>query len=81
MREFVFRARGGRPSWLAIFVPGIALFAFGVMTLLLPQVLVALVAALFMSAGLLLAGIGWRVRQGSSPWQGLTWLRGFDRPR
>ena len=81
MREFVIHTRDGRPSWLAIFIPGMALFMFGVLTLVLPQLLVALVAAIFMSVGLLLAGIGWRLRQGGSLGQSFTWLRFFDRPQ
>ena len=78
MREFVFQTRRGRPSWLAIFIPGVVLFAFGVLTLVAPQLIRALFAAMFMTAGLLLAALGWRVRHGNSPWQGLSWLRSFD---
>ena len=63
MREFVIGSQGrGKPPWLLVFVPGVALLAFGILIVVLPQLLVALVAAVCMVAGIALASLGWRLR-------------------
>jgi len=61
-REFVIGGRRALPSWLAIFVPGCALVGFGVLIILLPELLVALVAVICITLGLVMASLGWRLR-------------------
>jgi hypothetical protein len=63
MREFVIHGRrsGGNP-WLVVFVPGVALMCFGVLILIVPELLVAMVAAGFLGVGALIAAMGWRLR-------------------
>ena len=63
MREFVLMGgRAGGRAWLVMFVPGLMLVALGVLIVLLPQLLIAMVAACFIVAGLALASMGWRMR-------------------
>lgn len=64
MREFVIGTGTGRRPWLVFFVPGLILLVFGVLILVVPELLVALVAAFCIGCGLLLASVGWRLRQG-----------------
>lgn len=65
MREFVFLDRtAGRNAWLVPFVPGVALVVFGLLIVLLPQLLIAMVAALFVLGGIALISLGWRIRSG-----------------
>lgn len=66
MREFVIRGATGRRSWLALFAPGMALIGLGLLILLFPHLLIAMVAALFMTCGFVLASLGWRMRRGGS---------------
>ena len=67
MREFVIHSRSGRPPWLALFVPGAALMAFGVLILVLPELVKLLFAALFMALGFVLMGFAWRLKSGGMP--------------
>ena len=69
MREFVLMGgRGaGRRAWLVPFVPGLLLIAFGLLIVVLPQLLVAMVAALFVIGGLGLLSVGWRMRAIGAP--------------
>lgn len=63
MRDFVLMGRSaGRRAWLVPFVPGLALMAFGLLIAMFPQLLVALVAGLFVIGGLGLMSMGWRLR-------------------
>ena len=63
MKEFVLMGRGGGGrAWLVMFVPGLLLVALGVLIVVVPKLLVAMVAAIFIVAGLGLASMGWRLR-------------------
>jgi len=63
MRDYVLMGRNaGRRAWLLPFVPGLALLAFGLLVAVYPQLLVAMVSALFAILGLGLMSVGWRLR-------------------
>lgn len=67
---FVFRYRGGTfspsggASWLLL-VPGISLILLALAIVLWPELLAYLVAGAILTAGLVLTGWGWAVRQSS----------------
>jgi hypothetical protein len=71
----------GRRPWLVVFLPGVGLMAFGLLILIVPELLVALVAALFMLAGALLAAVGWRLRAAAQAPPRLDLSRWFGDPR
>lgn len=68
VREFII---GGNRvtlarAWLVPVVPGVMLFLFGILVLLVPQVLVALVSGAFMVAGIALISVGLALRNGKA---------------
>lgn len=77
MREYTLMGRGaGGRTWLVMFVPGMMLIVLGVLIVLMPQLLIAMVAACFIVAGLGLASMGWRMRSMG----GIVGLGGFRPP-
>ena len=50
-------------SWHTLAAGGLMLLLFGITVLLVPQLLIALIASLFMGAGAVLLGLAWRTRQ------------------
>jgi hypothetical protein len=62
--EFQIQRRGGGPGPWVLFLPGAASILFGILILMLPEILVALVAGAFIFVGATLLSIAWRVRNG-----------------
>ncbi|MEM7204775.1 MAG: hypothetical protein AAF628_31250 [Planctomycetota bacterium] len=62
IREFVIRGPSPGGGWMMFMAPGVALFLLGLAILVWPQLLVAMVAGVFMAMGLALASMGWRMR-------------------
>jgi hypothetical protein len=58
---FERRALGAPVSWRA-YLPGLALIGFAVLVLVAPEILAALVAAIFFTAGLAALSFAWKLR-------------------
>ena len=80
VRRIVLSGAAPAGAWLVLFVPGMALIALGVAIAVWPQLLVAMVAGVFILLGVVIASIGWRLRSGAGMLGNFTRPPGGDGP-
>ncbi|RMG66852.1 MAG: hypothetical protein D6715_05945 [Calditrichaeota bacterium] len=49
-------------QWFTVFLIGLLLILSGIIIVLVPEILVALIAMVFMTSGIFLIGIAWKLR-------------------